>query len=199
MIYRSTFVKLGFFLGVLSFCASASIAVAEPESGRAHEGGAHAGARAGVHVGVRPPPARLEHVPPARRGYQWTRGYWGWDGRGHVWMEGHWEQERLGFRFNEARWMLVGAEWVFYPGYWDPLPAPVVYAQPPVQVIVQQPPTVYVEQQQAQQPQPQVQQGAPSPAQQNQNFWYYCRNPAGYYPYVKECAGGWQPVTPTPP
>jgi len=29
--------------------------------------------------------------------------------------------------------------------------------------------------------------------------WYYCHNPAGYYPYVQSCAGGWQAVAPTPP
>jgi hypothetical protein len=24
--------------------------------------------------------------------------------------------------------------------------------------------------------------------------WYYCSNPAGYYPYVAQCNTGWQPV-----
>ena len=31
-----------------------------------------------------------------------------------------------------------------------------------------------------------------------QQYWYYCQDPAGYYPYVKECPRGWQPVSPTP-
>jgi hypothetical protein len=26
------------------------------------------------------------------------------------------------------------------------------------------------------------------------SLWYYCQNPAGYYPYVQQCAGPWQPV-----
>jgi hypothetical protein len=30
-------------------------------------------------------------------------------------------------------------------------------------------------------------------------YWYYCTNPAGYYPYVKECSTDWQKVNPTPP
>jgi eukaryotic-like serine/threonine-protein kinase len=30
-------------------------------------------------------------------------------------------------------------------------------------------------------------------------FWYYCHNPAGYYPYVPSCPGGWTPVPSTPP
>ena len=28
--------------------------------------------------------------------------------------------------------------------------------------------------------------------------WYYCSNPAGYYPYVKSCRGPWRAVAPTP-
>jgi hypothetical protein len=27
-------------------------------------------------------------------------------------------------------------------------------------------------------------------------YWYYCQNPAGYYPYVQQCGGAWQPVAP---
>jgi hypothetical protein len=34
---------------------------------------------------------------------------------------------------------------------------------------------------------------------QAQQYWYYCQNPQGYYPYVSECPGGWQPVSPQPP
>lgn len=26
--------------------------------------------------------------------------------------------------------------------------------------------------------------------------WYYCRNPAGYFPYVQNCNQAWVPVTP---
>jgi hypothetical protein len=25
-------------------------------------------------------------------------------------------------------------------------------------------------------------------------YWYYCQNPAGYYPYVQQCSTGWQTV-----
>ena len=44
----------------------------------------------------------------------------------------------------------------------------------------------------------------PAPVHQEQpqtaarQYWYYCQDPAGYYPYVKECPRGWQPVSPTP-
>ena len=30
-------------------------------------------------------------------------------------------------------------------------------------------------------------------------YWYYCDNPRGYYPNVRECPGGWRQVVPTPP
>jgi hypothetical protein len=29
--------------------------------------------------------------------------------------------------------------------------------------------------------------------------WYYCEDPAGYYPYVRSCNGAWQEVPATPP
>ncbi|MGD0236098.1 MAG: hypothetical protein ABSC55_16385 [Syntrophorhabdales bacterium] len=32
-----------------------------------------------------------------------------------------------------------------------------------------------------------------------QDYWYYCQNPQGYYPYVTQCPGGWMRVVPTPP
>ena len=30
------------------------------------------------------------------------------------------------------------------------------------------------------------------------NYWHYCRNPEGYYPYVKKCPEGWLRVAPQP-
>lgn len=55
-----------------------------------------------------------------------------------------------------------------YPAY----RAPRVYVAPPVYVE----PPVYVQR----------------PAQ----LWYYCANPAGYYPYVQNCSQPWIPVDP---
>jgi hypothetical protein len=40
-------------------------------------------------------------------------------------------------------------------------------------------------------------QPAPAPAPQ-QGYWYYCSDAQAYYPYVKECPGGWQRVSPQP-
>lgn len=36
-----------------------------------------------------------------------------------------------------------------------------------------------------------------APAQES-GYWYYCNNPKGYYPTVKECPGGWLQVAPEP-
>jgi hypothetical protein len=44
-----------------------------------------------------------------------------------------------------------------------------------------------------------VEQGSDQGAAPQSNYWYYCSNPDGYYPYVKECPGGWQRVVPQPP
>ena len=48
----------------------------------------------------------------------------------------------------------------------------------PPPVIVQQPP-VYVQRGQAE-----------------SEYWYYCDNPQGFYPYIKSCPGGWMKVVP---
>ena len=66
------------------------------------------------------------------------------------------------------------------PYYWG--------AYPYSPVIVSPPPPVYV------QPAPQISNALP-PAP---SYWYYCADPQGYYPYVQQCPGGWQPVAPTP-
>ena len=34
---------------------------------------------------------------------------------------------------------------------------------------------------------------------QQPRYWYYCRDPEGYYPYVNECPSGWMQVVPQSP
>ncbi len=41
-----------------------------------------------------------------------------------------------------------------------------------------------------------VESSPPVYAQPEQQYWYYCRDSQGYYPYVKECPGGWMQVAP---
>ena len=79
--------------------------------------------------------------------------------------------------------VVIGAP--FYPWYYPPYPPypPYPYYYPPVAPAA--PPT-YIEQ------------GAAQAAPAQQGVWYYCAESKTYYPYVKECPGGWQRVTPQP-
>lgn len=40
---------------------------------------------------------------------------------------------------------------------------------------------------------------AATPPGREVGYWYHCTAPEGYYPYVKECTGGWRQITPQPP
>lgn len=68
---------------------------------------------------------------------------------------------------------------------------PPYYPYPPVAPSV---PQVYIERQDMP-----PQDGRQSSAQLPPDYWYYCRAPEGYYPYVKDCPEGWEQVTPQPP
>jgi hypothetical protein len=49
-------------------------------------------------------------------------------------------------------------------------------------------------------PQSYVEQGGAAPQQTQPYYWYRCDSASGtYYPYVKDCPGGWTKVTPQPP
>lgn len=89
-----------------------------------------------------------------------------------------------------ARWrvgVFVGA-----PYYYPVVPGPYYYAPYPPPVVVEpEQRDVYVEQDQ---------QGPPDAEQQpSQGTWFYCDASKSYYPYVKQCAGGWRQVPATPP
>ena len=106
-----------------------------------------------------------------------ARGSWQrWNGNG--WHGGH------GWHGHGSR-VVVGVGFPFwYPGpyaYGYPYGYPAygypAYAGP---AVVESPPPVYMQQESAQQ------------------YWYYCQNPQGYYPYVRECPNGWMQVVPQP-
>ena len=63
------------------------------------------------------------------------------------------------------------------------------YGYAPAVAVPVAPPPVYIQRQEVVQVQPQAQAA---------NYWHYCRNPEGYYPYVKNCPGGWLQVAPQP-
>jgi hypothetical protein len=78
----------------------------------------------------------------------------------------------------QARGHFVGGIWL--GPVWGPFyPYPYSYYSPPV--VIREEPQVIME------PQPEEQ------------YWYYCTNPKGYYPYVKQCPAGWTKVVPRPP
>jgi hypothetical protein len=100
----------------------------------------------------------------------------------------------LGYAQHGGGWHGGGGGW--RGGWWGPgwgypyygYPYPYAYPYPsgyPADsppVMAESSPQTYIEQE--------------APAQQ---YWYYCQNPQGYYPYVRECPGGWQQVAPQPP
>ena len=107
----------------------------------------------------------------------WRRDDWrgrgGWRGDIHRfhdrdfarWRGGRWHHGRHGGQVGW--WWVVGGVWYFYPAPVYPYPDPY---QPPVVV-------------------------APAPpAAQPPAVYYYCDNPAGYYPYVPQCLTPWRTV-----
>jgi hypothetical protein len=107
----------------------------------------------------------------------WHGGGWGWGPRLGIGVD-------VGLGLGLAATSPYYYPYSYYPYYATPVyTAPVVVTQPAPQVYIQQ--------------------GAPAPApvQQAQpatNDWFYCRNPAGYYPYVRSCANGWERVPSQP-
>ena len=103
-------------------------------------------------------------------------GAWG----GHP--SGGWGHHGGGSHFFFSGSVVLGPWWPWYPYYPYYSYYPYYYPAPAVAV--------------GQQPQEYADSG-----QQQSDYWYYCQNPQGYYPYVKSCPGGWMKVVPqtTPP
>lgn len=85
------------------------------------------------------------------------------------WHGGRWQHGYHGSRLGW--WWVVGGLWYYYPFRVDPYPDPYL------------PPAVSAPQ--------------PAPVAPPQ-YWYYCGNPIGYYPYVARCWGPWKRVPATP-
>jgi hypothetical protein len=80
----------------------------------------------------------------------------------------------------------------YYPYYRYPAysfhPYHPYYPYPPAVITVPSQPPVYIEKELDR-----SSSGRPG------GYWYYCTDPPGYYPYVKECGEEWQPVPAQPP
>jgi len=91
-----------------------------------------------------------------------------------------------GVRFGVA--IGIPGPWYYPAPYYYPPYYPPAYAYPPV--VVQQQAPAYVEQNAS---------AAPAKAAPATGYWYYCADAKAYYPYVKDCPGGWQQVAAGPP
>jgi hypothetical protein len=97
----------------------------------------------------------------------------------HHWRRGYWHRGWHGPRFGW--WWVAGPSWYLYSAPVYPYPSPYV---PPT--VIRE--TVTVVEQDIEEP----------------DYWYYCENPEGYYPYVQECSEEWfrvpaEPETEGPP
>ncbi len=78
-------------------------------------------------------------------------------------------------------------------GYQDPFFYPPVYSYPPTVIVPVTPPVVIPST-----PPVYTQKKTTSSMQPQTNYWHYCSDSDSYYPYVKECPGGWLQVAPKP-
>ena len=88
-----------------------------------------------------------------------------------------------------VHWGFYFGGWPYYNSWYYP-PYPYYYPYSPYYggtVVVPSGPTTYVER------------GDEQAAPEAQSWWYYCPESKTYYPYVKQCPGGWQKVSPQPP
>ena len=111
-----------------------------------------------------------------------SRGSGGHGGGGHHgggYHGGYRGHVGVGVYFGAPLWYGYYGPSYFNPYYYDP------YYYPPYSSAS---PPVYIEQ------------GHPAPAPApSQGYWYYCLESKSYYPYVQQCPGDWQRVSPTPP
>ena len=98
---------------------------------------------------------------------------------GHEGHGGHGEHFG-GHRGGHAEVGVVVGPGLWWPGLWEPYPYYPYYSPPPV--VIQQPQEIYVQ---------------PAPQADVTDYWYFCPEPQGYYPYVKACPKGWMRVVPS--
>jgi len=81
-----------------------------------------------------------------------------------------------------------GPSWYYPTPYYSPYYYPYYYPYDyPPAISVPSSPPVYIEREQ------------PKDQYVPQDVWFYCPDSKAYYPYVKECPGGWQMVPAQPP
>jgi hypothetical protein len=147
------------------------------EAGPPQGGGRYAAAHGGFPA-YRPGYPGYRPVYPAYRPIypRWGAGYWGprfgvyYGGPGYYAGPGYW-----------------GATWPYAWGAAYAAP----YALAPWVVNTAPAPQVFIQQE--------VLPATPAPAAPTDSYWYYCTQPAGYFPYVKDCSQAWMKVVPQVP
>ena len=89
------------------------------------------------------------------------------------------------FHIGAPLWWGPSPYYRHYPYYHYP------YYYEPRTIIIEREPTVYIQRQ----PVPMTPSPAPAAPAQAQ-VWFYCTDPAGYYPYVQNCDQPWVSVDP---
>jgi hypothetical protein len=178
---------------VSALCVAVPAGDAGAQAGHGH-GGGHGGAGHGGGPGWGGGPGHRGGPdwgggPSHRGGPAWGGGHGhgfdqghrggpGWHGDGFAhhdfggWHQGHWHHGPHNGRLGW--WWIVGPSWYYYPAPVYPYPEPYYY--PPALIG-----TV-----------------PPLPGQPTQ-YWYYCSDPPGYYPYIPQCNVMWQAVAAWPP
>jgi hypothetical protein len=107
-----------------------------------------------------------------------------WADHGGHWRGGGWHGAHEHHRWHGGATIYLGPTF-FWPGYRPPFDDP-FFNYPPAPAVVE-PPPVYIERGD----------GNPPPdASASNGLWYYCDAAGAYYPYVRQCPGGWQAVVP---
>ena len=96
----------------------------------------------------------------------------------NIWRGGFWRHGWYGPRFGWW-WVVPSAGYYYYDAPAYPYPD---YYRPSTVVIERDRDAV----------------AAPPAGAPQQQYWYYCREPDGYYPYVPECHTQWRQVPVTP-
>jgi len=111
-------------------------------------------------------------------------------GHGHYWGPfGFLLGTAILYSAIQPRTIYTTPQVIYAPPVYAPVPVQPYYVEqtyisPPVTALPLPPPTMG-------QYQPQEIAGG--------QWWYFCRKPAGYYPFIRECPSGWEKVSPTPP
>jgi hypothetical protein len=180
---------------VIAFVSIALVSLGSPLLAAPHGGGRYVGSPigatgpgrdagrpgvGGAYVGARPAYGGNAHYGGYPHYGGWRGGYWG---------------PRVGFSYGYPGY------WGGWPGYWGSWPwgwgasygygYGYGYGTTPVYLYDTPQTQVYTQQDAAASAAPQ--------AATEISYWYYCTEPSGYFPYVKNCSQAWLKVVPQAP